>query len=102
MSQWRATTIKLSTRETPTIAIMTDEGLYPLASATATAEVRIDKTQVPISLHSVTNHDGETTQVLQAVAEYDGQECTVSMVHTAEGLAVMMDTGEVGATDNVK
>ncbi len=97
-SEWRQVSVTMSTQDTPVVAVRTQAGPFPLAGVSATAEVCVEKTQVPVSVHAVTNEEGETTQVLQAVAEYDGQEHTVSFVHTKDGTSVLMDTQDVDST----
>jgi hypothetical protein len=92
-TRWTQISMNMSTHETPTVAVMTVEGLFPLAKLSAIAEVRITATQVPVTLRAMTDSKGETTHVVEAVADYSGTQCTVSFIRTEDGLAVMLDTG---------
>jgi len=96
-SEWTHVSMTMSTPETPTVAVRTKQGLFPVARVTVTAQARIEKTRVPVSVHEVTDHNGETTQVVQAMVEYEGRESTVSFVHTGEGVAVMIEDREPDA-----
>jgi hypothetical protein len=42
----------------------------------------------------MTQEDGSTTQVVEAVAEWDGRERTVSFVRTDEGMDVLVEAYE--------
>jgi hypothetical protein len=89
--EWTRISMIMSSQETPTVAVKTTEGRpFPLAGLRALAEVRIKETQVPVSLKAITDSNGATTQVVEAVARYDDQECTVSFIRSADGIAVTM------------
>lgn len=79
----------LSTVEIPTVAIKTSEGPFPLSGFKAIAEVRVTESDVPVTLRSVTNSKGETTQVVEAVADLAGKECNVSFIKTPEGVSIL-------------
>jgi hypothetical protein len=79
----------MSTAEVPTVAVKTSEGPFPLSGFKAIAEVRVTESDVPITLRSVTNSDGETTQVVEAVAELGGTKCTVSFIKTPNGISIL-------------
>lgn len=89
-SAWTRISMNMSSKETPTVAVKTTEGLFPLASLSAIAEVRVTKSQVPIALRAITDSRGATTQVAEAVAEYGEQEYTVSFIRSEDGLTVTM------------
>jgi hypothetical protein len=90
-SEWTPVTMKMSTAETPTVAVPTSEGLFPLAYMNAKAEVRTVKSRVPVSLRAVRDNEGGTTQVVEAVAEYGDQSYTVAFIHTDEGTQILLE-----------
>jgi hypothetical protein len=79
----------LSTVEKPTVAIRTSEGPFPLMSFRAIAEVRVTESEAPITLRLMTNSDGETTQVVEAVADLNGTDYTVSFIKTPDGVSIL-------------
>lgn len=48
-TEWTQISVKMSTSETPTVAVRTVEGLFPLARLSAIGEVRVTSTQVPVT-----------------------------------------------------
>lgn len=88
-SDWTEVAMVMSAEETPTVAIKTSEGPFPLARFKAIAEVRVTESEVPISLRSMTNSDGETTQVVEAVADLNGTDYTVSFIKTPDGVSIL-------------
>lgn len=88
-SEWTAVAMLMSTAEAPTVAVKTPEGPFPLSGFKAIAEVRVTESDVPITLRSVTHSDGETTQVVEAVAELGDMMCTVSFIKTRDGISIL-------------
>lgn len=87
--EWTKVAMVLSTVEVPTVAIKTSEGPFPLSGFKAIAEVRVTESDVPVTLRSVTNSKGETTQVVEAVADLAGTEYNVSFIKTPEGVSIL-------------
>ena len=88
-SDWTEVAMVLSTEEKPTVAIKTSEGPFPLMSFRAIAEVRVTESEAPITLRSMTNSEGETTQVVEAVADLNGTDYTVSFIKTPDGVSIL-------------
>lgn len=87
--EWTGVAMTMSTAEVPTVAVKTSEGPFPLMSFKAIAEVRVTESDVPITLRAVTNSDGETTQVVEAVAELGDTKYTVSFIKTPDGISIL-------------
>lgn len=51
-SEWTCISMTICSQETPTVAVKTTDGPFPLATLTAIAEVRITESQVPVSLRA--------------------------------------------------
>lgn len=93
-SDWTSVAVVMSTAEVPTVAIKTSEGPFPLLSFKAIAEVRVTEADVPIRLHAVTNSNGETTQVVEAVAELGDAKCRVSFIKDSKGVTIQSELME--------
>lgn len=91
-SDWTDVRLPMSTQDTPTVAVNTVKGLFPLAHFEVIVQVRTVSTQVPVTIREVTDDRGRSMQVAEAVVEYGGQRCTVSLVKSDDGLAIMMET----------
>lgn len=91
-SDWQSVSVTMSDLDRPLVAVRTSEGPYPLAGVKVTAEVRVEESQVPVTIHAVTSHEGEQTQVVEAVVTHEGEEHTVSFIHADEGTSVLMES----------
>jgi hypothetical protein len=88
-NEWTRIAMVMSTEELPMVAIKTSEGPFPIRSFKALAEVRVTERDVPITLRAMTNSDGETTQVVEAVAEFGDVKTTVSFIKTPDGVSIV-------------
>lgn len=53
-------------------------------------EVRVTELDVPVTLRAMTHSDGESTQVVEAVAELGEMTCTVSFIRTSDGVSLLV------------
>jgi hypothetical protein len=88
-NEWTPVAMVMSTVEVPTVAIKTSEGPFPLSLFKAIAEVRVTESDLPITLRAVTNSEGETAQVVEAVAELGDARWRVSFIKTAVGVSIL-------------
>lgn len=88
-SEWTEVAMVMSTTEVPTVAVKTSDGPFPLMIFKAIAEVRVTESDVPVALRAMTNSGGESTQVVEAVAELGDMKCTVSFIKTSDGVSIL-------------
>lgn len=90
-TEWTNIAIEMSTVELPFVAVKTSEGPFPLSGFKAIAEVRVTEAEAPITLHAVTNSDGETTQVVEALAEVGGTKCRIAFIKNSDGVTIQSE-----------
>jgi hypothetical protein len=92
LTDWQEVRIKVSTEETPMVAVKTIQGLFPLAHFYVFAHVRTVTSQVPVALREVTDGQGRKTQIAEAVVHVDDEQLTVSLVKSDDELAVLTES----------